>query len=261
MQQAVTQQAVTKQGAIDAPTPGDSRLSRMLCGNGRLIPHSGPFYLGLGSFTWWVATLFMVGSLCFAVGTVVAVSSAPGPAGAIYFVGSIFFTTAGFGQFLSALNAGRFEQPRWLGRRVGSSDWTASAIQSFGTLCFNVSTGFALVHALTNEQINRLVWSPDVFGSIAFLWSSWIALAAVRAGWHGHHPRRGATWATAALNMLGSIFFGISAVGAFLVPDNGELLSAAAANGGTFLGAVCFFFGAWLMWPEAEQLAAKELRG
>lgn len=231
----------------------------MLNGNGRLIPHAGPFYLGIGSFTWWVATLFMIGSTCFAVGTVVAVSEKPAIAGGIYFIGSIFFTTAGYGQFLSALNEGRFDSPRWFGVRRDLADWRASAIQSFGTLCFNVSTGFALVSTLTTEQVNRLVWSPDAFGSIAFLWSSWIAIAAVRASWHGH-PRRGATWATAALNMLGSIFFGISAVGAYLVPDTGELLNAVWANAGTFLGAACFFVGAWLMWPEAERLALDEAR-
>lgn len=231
----------------------------MLLGNGRLIPHRGPFYLGFGSFTWWVASLFMVGSFCFAAGTAIAVSERPEIAGSVYFVGSIFFTTAGFGQLLSALNAGRFDDPAWFGRRSDSADWKASAIQSFGTVCFNVSTGFALVHSLTNEQVNRLVWSPDVFGSIAFLWSSWIAFAAVRASWHGH-PRRGATWLTATLNLLGSIFFGLSAIGAYLIPDTGELYNAYWANAGTFLGAVCFFVGAWLMWPEAEALAAAERR-
>lgn len=231
----------------------------MLRGNGRLIPHFGPFYAGFGSFTWWVATLFMIGSFCFAAGTVIAVSEAPEISGGVYFVGSIFFTTAGFGQLLSALNAGRFENPVWFGRVPGSVDWKASAIQSFGTLCFNVSTGFALVESLDTQQANRLIWSPDVFGSIAFLWSSWLAFAAVRASWHGH-PRRGATWATASLNLLGSIFFGISAIGAYIVPDTGDLLNIIWANAGTFLGAVCFFFGAWLMWPEAEKLAVEEQR-
>ncbi len=231
----------------------------MLCGNGRLISRLGPFYAGFGSFTWWVATLFMIGSFCFAAGTVVAVSSAPEAAGAIYFVGSIFFTTAGFGQFLSALNAGHFDQPRWFGRVPHSVDWKASAIQSVGTLCFNVSTGFALASALSASQAKHLVWAPDAYGSIAFLWSSWLAFAAVRASWHGH-PRRGATWATASLNLLGSIFFGLSAIGAYVIPDNGDLLNTAAANGGTLLGAVCFFFGAWLMWPEAEKLALEEQR-
>ena len=37
------------------------------------------------------------------------------------------------------------------------------------------STGFALVESLDTQQANRLIWSPDVFGSIAFLWSSWLA--------------------------------------------------------------------------------------
>ena len=245
--------------AAENKPDGSRKLSRLLLGNGRLIPHAGPFYLGFGSFTWWVATLFMIGSACFAIGTVIAVSEVPDAAGIVFFVGSLFFTTAGYGQYLSALNAGNFESPRWFGRLPGSVDWKASAIQSFGTLCFNVSTGFALVETLTTHQANRLVWSPDVFGSIAFLWSSWLAFAAVRASWHGH-PRRGATWASASLNLLGSIFFGISAIGAFIVPDTGSLVNAAWDNAGTFLGAVCFFIGAWLIWPEAEQLAVEEQR-
>lgn len=236
-----------------------SRLSRALRGNGRLIPHAGPFYLGLGNFTWWVATLFMIGSSCFILGTIVAVTDFPISASITYFVGSIFFTTAGYGQFLSALNTHRPDRPVWFGVVRDSHDWRAAAIQLFGTLCFNVSTGFAISTALSTEQINRLVWSPDVFGSIAFLWSSWIVLAALRASWKGH-PRRGATWASAALNMLGSIFFAISAIGAYVIPDNGELFNVAASNGGTILGAICFFLAAWLVWPEAEKLAAEELR-
>lgn len=237
--------------------PRASLLSRALQGSGKPVRNLGPFYFGAGSFTWWVATLFMIGSLLFAVGTVIAVSKHPEASGLVYFIGSIFFTTAGFGQLLSATNEGRFDDPSWFAWRPQLADWKASAIQSFGTLCFNVSTGFALVETLTVEQIDRLVWSPDVFGSIAFLWSSWIALAAVRHSWHGH-PRRGATWASAALNMLGSIAFGWSAIGAYVIPDTGELANALAANAGTFIGAVCFFVAAWLVWPEAAKLAEAE---
>jgi hypothetical protein len=160
---------------------------------------------------------------------------------------------------LSAINGSNFESPKYWARIPKSVDWKASAIQSFGTLCFNVSTGFALVAALDAQQANRLIWSPDVFGSIAFLWSSWLAFAAVRASWHGT-PRRGATWATASLNLLGSIFFGLSAIGAYVVPDTGDFLNVVAANGGTFLGAVCFFVASWLMWPEAAKLAIDEER-
>ena len=87
----------------------------MLAGNGRLIRSFGPFYLGFGSFTWWVATLFMVGSFCFAIGTVIAVSAQPEASGIVYFVGSIFFTTAGYGQLLSAINGTELREPALLG--------------------------------------------------------------------------------------------------------------------------------------------------
>ena len=46
--------------------------------------------------------------------------------------------------------------------------------------------------------------------------------------------------------MLGSILFGVSAVGAFVIPSTGDLVSEAWANLGTFLGALCFFFAAVL---------------
>ena len=47
--------------------------------------------------------------------------------------------------------------------------------------------------------------------------------------------------------MLGSVFFGIAAVASWVVPDTGELLNTEATNAFTFLGAVCFFAGAWLL--------------
>ena len=53
--------------------------------------------------------------------------------------------------------------------------------------------------------------------------------------WHG-------TW----LNLLGSVFFGISAVGAYVIPDSGDLVSLFWANVGTFLGALCFLTAALL---------------
>ena len=42
-------------------------------------------------------------------------------------------------------------------------------------------------------------------------------------------------------------------VGAYVVPSTGELLSAALANGGTFLGAIGFLIGAALLIPEASR--------
>ena len=53
--------------------------------------------------------------------------------------------------------------------------------------------------------------------------------------WHG-------TW----LNLAGSIAFGVSAVGAYVIPDTGDFVSELWANLGTALGAVCFFTAAVL---------------
>jgi hypothetical protein len=52
--------------------------------------------------------------------------------------------------------------------------------------------------------------------------------------------------------MLGSIFFGISAVAGYVVPATGDLLDAALDTSGTFWGAVCFLIGALLLLPEAR---------
>ena len=44
----------------------------------------------------------------------------------------------------------------------------------------------------------------------------------------------------AASNLLGCIFFGISAVAGYVVPSTGSMLDLAAANWNTSLGAACF---------------------
>ena len=54
--------------------------------------------------------------------------------------------------------------------------------------------------------------------------------------------RRGATpgWWAAGVNLLGCIFFGVSAVAGFVVPATGSVLDQAAANWTTSAGAACF---------------------
>jgi hypothetical protein len=139
-----------------------------------------------------------------------------------YFAGSIFFTSAGYLQLR--------------GSAAGADRW-ASAIQSAGTLAFNVSTGLAMVHNLSAAQEDRYVWRPDAVGSVCFLVASGIALR-IAAG-----AERPIAW----WNMVGSVAFGISAVGAYVWPGSGELQNATAANLGTFLGALCFLAGGLLL--------------
>ena len=57
-------------------------------------------------------------------------------------------------------------------------------------------------------------------------------------------------WRIAALNLAGSIAFGISAIAAFWVPSQGSVLDLAAANAFTALGGLCFLVGAVLLLPE-----------
>jgi len=42
------------------------------------------------------------------------------------------------------------------------------------------------------------------------------------------------------VNLLGCVFFGISAVAGYVVPSTGSMLDQAAANWNTALGAACF---------------------
>ncbi len=51
------------------------------------------------------------------------------------------------------------------------------------------------------------------------------------------------------LNLVGSVAFGVSAIASYVKP-NGQLVSLALTNLGTFVGAICFLVGAVLLLPE-----------
>ena len=201
----------------------------------------------------------MIGSACFAIGAVPGYASLVGVGadGATFFVGSIFFTSAAALQYVEAVNTDpsprspsrRLRFVSWEPRRI---DWLATAIQLVGTVFFNVSTFRAMIESLDAEPASLLSWRPDALGSVCFLVASWLAYAEAGHGWLSWLPRD-LGWVIAALNLLGSVFFGLSAIGAYVVSDTGELLDAAVANSGTFLGALAFFVGAYLLLPEAAR--------
>src|SRR4051794_37236310 len=175
-----------------------------------------------------MALLFAVGSACFLVGPFPGYVGVVGPkADAVtFFAGSVFFTAGGALQVWLSLGGPR------------SALWVAG-VQSAGTLFFNVTTFAAMHTALTNPHYDKLVWRPDAFGSICFLVSGAIAYAASPR--RGCWPRREEhAWWEPAVNLLGCVFFGISAVAGYVVPASGSTLDLAAANWNTALGAVCF---------------------
>ncbi|MEU1970470.1 hypothetical protein ABZ477_02340 [Microbacterium sp. NPDC019599] len=186
---------------------------------------------------------FMVGSAFFALGAVPWYASAVGPVwGSLtFFVGSIFFTFAGLIQLLLS---GR--RPPLRGASTADAfDWWAAAIQFVGTLLFNVSTFAVLLAAYRGLEDPAAGWTPDAWGSAAFLISSTLALFAAGRR-HELWDPDARTWRGTWLNMAGSVAFGISAIGAYVVPATGDFVDVRWINLGTFLGAVCFFVAAAL---------------
>jgi hypothetical protein len=181
-----------------------------------------------------MALFFAVGSLCFLVGPFPGYVQLVG-AGAdavTFFVGSILFTAGAALQ--SSLS---FHERR--ASAAGRAAWRVAAIQSAGTLFFNVTTFRAMHTSLSDPDYNRLVWRPDAFGSICFLVSGFIAYRA--SARHGWLPARGGPgWWEPSINLLGCVFFGISAIAGYVVPSTGSTLDLAAANWNTCVGAACF---------------------
>jgi hypothetical protein len=203
----------------------------------------------------WMALFFALGSACFLIGPFPGYAQLVGAsADAItFFIGSILFTTGGALQTWIAFP----------GRRSGTTGkaaFRAAAIQSAGTLFFNVTTYQALHTSLSNSNYNRLVWRPDALGSVCFLISGAIAYRA--SARHGWLPARGQPgWWEPAINLLGCIFFGISAIAGYLVPSTGSVLNLAAANWNTALGAACFLTCALATLLTGHTLKSPRLRG
>jgi hypothetical protein len=210
-----------------------------------------------------IASLFIVGSACFVLGSVPAYANAVGGVadGITYFVGSIFFTTASFLQLLQAqtpsmtgVEEGRQNRPepvkmwRWLPH---DRNWLAAITQFPGTLFFNVSTLAALAHIASVKEQDKHVWRPDIFGSTLFLAASAFGILAV-GGFSIARPRS-LPWRIAWLNMFGSILFMAAALAGYIVPSSGDVLNIRVDVAGTLLGALFFLIGAALMFPAWRQ--------
>jgi hypothetical protein len=181
-----------------------------------------------------MAGLFVAGSLCFLIGPFPGYATLVGDqADAVtFFAGSLLFTAGGALQVWVAL-------PERHRSSAGRAAWWAAAIQSAGTMFFNVTTFRALHTALSSSEYDKLVWRPDALGSICFLLSGVIAYrASARRGWLP--LRKGRGWWEPVVNLIGCILFGISAVAGHVVPTTGSMIDQAASNWNTALGAACF---------------------
>lgn len=247
--------------AVDGPGPFVTHVRYRLT-DGRLVEWASREHRkrGVGALGRWIAVLFMVGSACFAVGSLPGYSDAVGElADAVtYFVGSIFFTAAAYLQYVECISAPLDIRPtapprrRLIAIEARRIDWWATFIQFVGTLCFNVTTFTALDANLTPKKADLVVWTPDALGSICFLIASELAFAEAGHAWLSWRPRS-MGWRIAAINLLGSVFFGASAIAGWIQPATGDVLDAALDTSGTFWGAVCFLIGAALLLMPARQ--------
>ncbi|MEL7671368.1 hypothetical protein [Methanobacterium sp.] len=222
----------------------------------QLDKSKGSTWWAPGAIGWWIGVLFSIGATCFAVGAIPSYLTAVGDTydGLTFFIGSIFFTSAAFLQYLEAINTPynplnkkeKFRILVWAPNRIG---WWAVVVQFIGTVFFNLNTFNALRSNLSINQLTPLVWIPDAYGSICFLVASLLAWMEVSHALWSWRPRS-FSWNIAGLNMLGSIFFGISAAGAFVLPGTGLPLNMFLVNMGTFAGGVCFLVAAILLLPE-----------
>jgi YrhK-like protein len=181
-----------------------------------------------------IALGFAIGSACFFIGPFPGIVQLVGEGadGVIFFVGSVFFTSA------AALELR--EATLRLGRWAANPSWWSAAVQFAGTLLFNLNTYDAMQDGLSAEQENRLVFAPDLFGSACFLASGVLAYVAATGPEHR----------MAAVNLAGCVLFGISAIASYVVPSTGSVLDLAAVNWCTALGALCFFVGALMLLPR-----------
>ena len=219
---------------------------------------------------WWIGVIFAVGAMLFALASVLSLSPALAVAwsldsttiNAIFFAGSIPFTTAAYLQLFQAANAGEFlsgnsnatavECPKrvvLLGWRLSDIGWLSSALQFIGAILFNFNTFDAMLPSLTWFQEDMVIWAPNIIGSTLFLASGYLAfIEACHAHWSW--KLKSISWWVVFTNLLGCVRFMISALFAIYLPGAPNVEATTISVVCTLLGAIGFLVGSLLMLPE-----------
>lgn len=220
--------------------------------------------------SWWIGVVFAVGSSLFMLGS--ALSLSPGlvrslsvdtdAINAIFFAGSVPFTTAAYLQLFQAANAGGLSpreppasrQVVLLGWRPRDIGWLSCALQFAGTLLFNLNTFDAMRSDLSWVQRDLEIWIPDFAGSVLFLLSGYLALAETCHAYWAWKPGSLSWWVT-FINLFGCAAFMGSALFAFVPPRPASFDAATISLAFTLLGALGFLIGSLLMLPETASPA------
>ena len=209
----------------------------------------------------WVAAIaFTVGGSLFALGAAVAQvgSGDASTAASIYFAGGLFFNTGGYASLLLAINAQGPKRWRWWSYEPHRLDWLSAFVLFVGTLAFGISLFDSFLDGLTTEQVNRLIWSPEVTGCVLFLISGHLAMRSICGRFRPCLRWRDLGWWIVAINQLGSVLFMVSALAAFIRPETSSEINVDVANWGTLTGALCFAIGGVMQAFERPETAASD---
>lgn len=219
-----------------------------------------------GELNWWIGLVFAIGSLLFAVASVLSLVPSLAQAwlldarevNAVFFAGSIPFTTAAYLQLFQAANATPFSgnesrpNPRrklfgWRPQDVG---WLSCALQFIGTILFNFNTFDAMIPSLNWFQQDLMIWVPNLIGSVLFLASGYMAFIETCHSYWAWLPGS-LSWWVVLTNLLGCVGFMISAAFAIFLPGTPDTGAVTISLRFTLLGAIGFLVGSLLMLPEA----------
>lgn len=224
------------------------------------------------ALNWWIGIIFALGSLLFALGSIFSLvpslanrwSLDATAVNSIFFMGSIPFTMAAYLQLFQAQNTATFppqgrrksRQIVWFAWSPHEIGWLSCALQFLGTLLFNVNTFDAVLPGLKWFQQDLSIWIPDLFGSILFLASGYLAfMETCHAHWKWE-PNNLSWWVT-FVNLLGCVGFMISALFAFVPPKAPSFEVVTISLIFTLIGAICFLLGSLLMLPETVNSVAQ----
>ena len=218
-----------------------------------------------GQLNWWIGVIFALGATLFASACVLSLAPALASGlglsaievNAVFFTGSIPFTTAAYLQLYQAANAaavdfaaapspGRRHILGWRPRDIG---WLSCALQFPGTVLFNFNTFDALIPGLDWLQQELEIWLPNILGSVLFLASGYLAFVETCHRHLAWKPRELSWWVT-FVNLLGCLGFMVAAVFSVVLPGPASEAMITLSLVFTLQGAVCFLVGSLLMLPE-----------
>jgi heme/copper-type cytochrome/quinol oxidase subunit 4 len=214
---------------------------------------------------WWIGVLFALGASLFLLACLLFLlpsiqawfKFSDMETNTVFFVGSIFFTTAAYLQLFQAANSPPIDPMEkkkpmrryYIGWRPNEIGWLSCALQFSGTVLFNINTFDAILPSLNWRQQELEIWLPNIVGSMLFLASGYLAFVETC---HKHLAWKPAdlSWWITLINLLGCIGFMIAAVYSLVLPGAPNETWLTMSLVFTLQGAVCFFVGSLLMLPE-----------